>query len=176
MARGAGIKTTGESIFGRGAFLDEQFAVAIEDENMHGPVPEATGMHGRPGRLTNDPVLLVYDVENFVGHSATVVSFASGFQFWYGSRVRAMKYFVQLKIRRPLLSGIVLAGLVTSLWSGMPYAFALTWRFLIDHVLTIGRATINRGVLAFRTTDDGPPLPEGEGWGEGEPTFQQIQA
>ncbi len=119
MARGAGIKTTRESIFGRGAFLDEQFAAAIEDENMHGPVPEAAGMHGRPGRLTNDPVLLVYDVENFVGHSATVVSFASGFQFWYGSRVRAMKYFVQLKIRRPLLSGIVLAGLVTGASAGV---------------------------------------------------------
>jgi len=76
-------------------------------------------MHCWPWRLTNNPVLLVYDVEDFVGHSVPVVSFASGFQFWYGSRVRAMKYFVQIKIMRPLLSSIVLFSLVSGASAGV---------------------------------------------------------
>ena len=119
MTGGAGIKTTRESIFGHRTFLDEQFAVTIKDEDMHSPVAETAGMHCRPGRLPNDPVLLVYDVEDFVGHYAPVVSFASGFRFWYGCCVSVMKNSVQIKIMRLLVSSIFLTSLVTGASAGV---------------------------------------------------------
>ena len=49
-----------------------------------------------------------------------------------------------------------LAALITVLWSAMPYAFALSWRYLIDQVLKLGQGVEAgltregvRGVLTF---------------------------
>lgn len=47
----------------------------------------------------------------------------------------------------------VVAAVITVIWSAMPFGFAMTWRFLIDHVLLPAQALADtqrvRGVLTF---------------------------
>ncbi len=56
---------------------------------------------------------------------------------------------------RPYRGRFILAALITLPWSFMPFAFAMTWRFLIDHVLPTAGASASgawqgdRGVLLF---------------------------
>lgn len=63
---GAGVVAPRKGVFVRGAFLDEEFSLVVEDKDVDRTVPQFTRMDFGTERLADHPVGLVHNVEDFV--------------------------------------------------------------------------------------------------------------
>jgi hypothetical protein len=63
-----GIPGTGEAIFEEGTFLEEDVALLVDDEDVHGPVFEAESMDFRAGSAVDGLIVVVDDIEPFFRH------------------------------------------------------------------------------------------------------------
>ena len=58
--------------------MEEEFAAGIENQNMHGAMFESLAMNFAAGKLANNLVAIVYNIENFVLHNSSYCDGSEG--------------------------------------------------------------------------------------------------
>jgi len=64
-----GIPNAGVVVLFVRAFLEEEFSPGIEDEDVNGAVFQSLAVNFAAGKLANNLVAIVYNIENFVLHA-----------------------------------------------------------------------------------------------------------